>query len=116
DIVLVNKHNYHFESTWLHEVAAGTIHPNQARFMLSDVVNPNQVRLIYDEVVEVKNEEKRVVLENGEITYDYVVIAVGFESNTFCIKGLEEYAFAIVFIEYSRLISVLFVLQFAKID
>ena len=30
EIVLVNKHNYHYESTWLHEVAAGTINPNQA--------------------------------------------------------------------------------------
>src|SRR5699024_10445189 len=114
DIVLVNKHNYHFESTWLHEVAAGTINPNQARFMLSDVVNPNHVRLIYDEVVEVKKEEKRVVLENGEITYDYVVIALGFESNTFGIKGMEENAFAIVDIDSSREIREHIELQFAK--
>src|SRR5690625_6050707 len=36
DLVLVNKHNYHYETTWLHEVAAGTINPNQARFMIRD--------------------------------------------------------------------------------
>lgn len=42
EIVLINKHNYHYESTWLHEVAAGTINPNQARFMLTDVVNPKK--------------------------------------------------------------------------
>src|SRR5699024_1414813 len=114
DIVLVNKHNYHFESTWLHEVAAGTINPNQARFMLSDVVNPNHVRLIYDEVVEVKKEEKRVVLENGEITYDYVVIALGFESNIFGIKGMEENAFAIVDIDSSRLIREHLELKFVQ--
>src|SRR5690625_6301366 len=36
EIVLVNKHNYHYESTWLHEVAAGTINHNQARIMLSE--------------------------------------------------------------------------------
>src|SRR5690625_2034470 len=76
DLVLVNKHNYHYETTWLHEVAAGTINPNQARFMISDVVNPNRVRLIYDAVVEVKKEDQRVILENGEITYDYLVIAL----------------------------------------
>ncbi|HLQ95504.1 MAG TPA: NAD(P)/FAD-dependent oxidoreductase [Pseudogracilibacillus sp.] len=114
DIVLVNKHNYHFESTWLHEVAAGTINPNQARFMLSDVVNPNHVRLIYDEVTKVNKEDKRVVLENGEITYDYLVIALGFESNTFGIKGMEENAFAIVDIDSSRLIREHLELQFAK--
>src|SRR5690625_6111096 len=49
EIVLVNKHNYHYETTWLHEVAAGTINPNQARYMISDAVNPNRVRLIRSE-------------------------------------------------------------------
>ncbi len=114
DIVLVNKHNYHYETTWLHEVAAGTINPNQARFMISDVINPNRVRLIYDAVVEVDKEDQRVILENGEITYDYLVIALGFESNTFGIKGMEENAFAIVDIDSSRLIREHIELQFAK--
>ena len=114
DLVLVNKHNYHYETTWLHEVAAGTINPNQARFMISDVINPNRVRLIYDAVVEVKQEDQRVILENGEITYDYLVIALGFESNTFGIKGMEENAFAIVDIDSSREIREHIELQFAK--
>lgn len=114
DLVLVNKHNYHYETTWLHEVAAGTINPNQARFMISDVVNPNRVRLIYDAVVEVNKEDQRVILENGEITYDYLVIALGFESNTFGIKGMEENAFAIVDIDSSRQIREHIELQFAK--
>src|SRR5699024_8352524 len=68
DLVLVKKHNYHYETTWLHEVAAVTINPNQARFMISDAVSPNRVRLIYDSVVKVEKEDKRVILENGEIT------------------------------------------------
>jgi len=114
DIVLVNKHNYHYETTWLHEVAAGTINHNQARFMISDVINPNRVRLIYDEVKKVNKEDQRVILENGEITYDYLVIALGFASNTFGIKGMEENAFAIIDIDSSRLIREHIELQFAK--
>src|SRR5690625_3579950 len=82
--------------------------------MISDVVNPNRVRLIYDAVVEVKKEDQRVILENGEITYDYLVIALGFESNTFGIKGMEENAFAIVDIDSSREIREHIELQFAK--
>src|SRR5690606_7163246 len=104
DIVLVNKHNYHYETTWLHEVAAGTIRPNQARFMSSDVISPSRVRLIYDTVERIDTEEQRVILENGEITYDYLVVALGFESNTFGIKGMEEHALAILDIDSSRLI------------
>lgn len=82
--------------------------------MISDVINPNRVRLIYDTVVEVDKEGQRVILENGEITYDYLVIALGFESNTFGIKGMDKYAYAIVDIDSSRLIREHIELQFAK--
>lgn len=114
DIVLINKHNYHYETTWLHEVAAGTLQPNQARYMISDVLNPNRVRLIYDTVEKVNKEEKRVILENGEITYDYLVVATGFETNTFGIKGMEEHAFFIEDINSSRLIREHIEFQFAQ--
>ncbi|MBR7795121.1 MAG: NAD(P)/FAD-dependent oxidoreductase [Bacillota bacterium] len=114
EIVLVNKHNYHYESTWLHEVAAGTINPNQARVMISDVINPNKVRLVYDSVVKINKDEQRVVLENSEIEYDYLVVGLGFESNDFGIKGMAEHAFAIEDIDSSRLISEHIEYQFAK--
>lgn len=114
DIVLVNKHNYHYETTWLHEVAAGTINHNQARVMLSDVFNPNRVRLIYDSVKEVKKEENRVVLENSELSYDYLVISLGFVTNTFGIKGMEDNAFFIQDIDSSQLIRDHIEYQFVK--
>lgn len=114
EIVLVNKHNYHYETTWLHEVAAGTINPNQARYMLSDVISPNRVRMIYDEVVEVKKDEQTVELANANITYDYLVIALGFETNNFGIKGMAENAFSIEDIDSSRMIRDHIEYQFAK--
>ncbi|RDW18391.1 FAD-dependent oxidoreductase [Oceanobacillus arenosus] len=114
EIVLINKHNYHYESTWLHEVAAGTISPNQARYMISDVINPNRVRLIYDSVVEIKKDENRVVLENSEVTYDYLVVALGFVTNTFGIKGMNEHALFIQDIDSARLISEHIEYQFAQ--
>lgn len=114
EIVLVNKHNYHYETTWLHEVAAGTRNQNQARTMISDVVNPNRVSLIYDDVVEVKKDDNRVVLKNSDITYDYLVISLGFETNTFGIKGMEKNAFSITDINSSRMIREHIEYQFAK--
>ncbi|MDY0396200.1 FAD-dependent oxidoreductase [Virgibacillus halophilus] len=114
EIVLVNKHNYHYQTTWLHEVAAGTINHNQARIMISDVINPNRVRLVYDAVQEVKKEEKKVILENSEISYDYLVISLGFVTNTFGIKGMDENAFYIQDIDGCQLIRDHIEYQFAK--
>src|SRR5690625_215033 len=114
EIVLVNKHNYHYQTTWLHEVAAGTINHNQARIMISDVINPNRVRLIYDQVVEVDTDAQRIVLEDSELTYDYLVVSLGFKTNTFGITGMEENAFFIQDIDSSRIIRDHIEYQFAK--
>lgn len=114
DIVLINKHNYHYQTTWLHEVAAGTIHHNQARIMISDVINPYRVRIIYDTVLDIKKEEQRVVLDSSEVSYDYLVVALGFETNTYGIEGMDKYAFFIQDFNSSRLIREQIEFQFAK--
>ena len=44
NITLINKHDYHYQTTWLHEPAAGTMQPDQARIYINDVVNPSRVK------------------------------------------------------------------------
>jgi NADH:ubiquinone reductase (H+-translocating) len=105
EITLVNKHNYHYQTTWLHENAAGTLHHDRTRIQISDIIDPNKVNFVQDTVVEVKPEEKRVVLEQGELSYDYLVLSLGFESETFGIKGLKEHAFSITNINSARRIK-----------
>ncbi|NSL51698.1 NAD(P)/FAD-dependent oxidoreductase [Calidifontibacillus erzurumensis] len=104
NITLVNKHDYHYQSTWLHEGAAGTIHHDQIRIPIKDVIQSNKIDFVKDTVVEINPKEKKVKLENGELSYDYLVIGLGFEAETFGIKGLKEYAFSIANINSARLI------------
>lgn len=105
NITLVNKHDYHYQSTWLHEGAAGTLHHDKIRIPIRDVIQPGKVNFIKDTVVEIKPQEKTVIIEKGEpLSYDYLVIGLGFESETFGIKGLKEYAYSITSINSVRLI------------
>lgn len=113
DITLVNKNDYHYETTWLHEASAGTLHHDRVRYNISDVIDRSKVDFVLDSVVEVKPEEKLVVLENGELSYDYLVVAVGAEPETFGIKGLKEFAFSIVNINAARQIREHIEYQFA---
>ncbi|TGU42199.1 FAD-dependent oxidoreductase, partial [Mesorhizobium sp. M00.F.Ca.ET.186.01.1.1] len=39
EITLVNKHNYHYITTWLHEPAAGTASADHARVSLEGILN-----------------------------------------------------------------------------
>jgi len=102
DIVLVNKNDYHYETTWLHEASAGTLHHDRVRYDIRNVLDRNKVEFVQDTVMEIKAAEKKVVLEKNELSYDYLVIALGGESETFGIKGLKEHAFSIVNVNAAR--------------
>ncbi len=94
EITLVNKHNYHYQTTWLHEPAAGTLPADRTRMPIESVLDLKKMTFVKDVVVEVKREEKKVILENGELEYDYLVVAVGSEAETFGVPGVHEYAFS----------------------
>ncbi|WP_191270702.1 NAD(P)/FAD-dependent oxidoreductase [Neobacillus kokaensis] len=102
DIILVNKNDYHYETTWLHEASAGTLHHDKVRYEINNVIDRSKVNFVQDTVVEIKKDEKKVILEKGEVEYDYLVIALGGEPETFGIKGLKEYAFGITSVNSSR--------------
>ena len=113
-ITLVNKHDYHYETTWLHENAAGTLHHDRSRIDIKDVINSAKVNFVKDTVTAIKPEEKKVELAGGVIEYDYLVIALGFEPATFGIPGIEEHAFTIGSINQARLIREHIEYQFAQ--
>ncbi|WEV67909.1 NAD(P)/FAD-dependent oxidoreductase [Bifidobacterium sp. ESL0769] len=99
DIILVNKNPYHYQSTELHEVAAGTKEPDQITFDVRKAVDP-KVKVVIDEVTKVDQDAKKVELKNSEpLSYDYLVNALGFESETFGIKGAEENGWPLIDID-----------------
>lgn len=113
DIVLVNKNDYHYETTWLHEASAGTLHHDRVRYDIRDVIDSQKVEFVQASVEEIKTEENRVILNSGEISYDYLVIALGGEAETFGIKGLKEHAFTITNVNAARQIREHIEYQFA---
>ena len=113
DITLINKNEYHYESTWLHEAAAGTLTPEQVRYDVSEVIDPGKVRFVQATVESIDVEGKKVLTDNGEFTYDYIVIALGFEGETFGIEGLDKYALSIANVKAARYIREHIEFQFA---
>lgn len=98
-IVLINNNPYHYESTQLHEIVAGTKVPCDITFDIRQAVS-NKVEVIIDTVTAVDREHKKVELADSEpISYDYLVNALGFESETFGIPGAEENSMAFTNIE-----------------
>ncbi|WP_026859972.1 NAD(P)/FAD-dependent oxidoreductase [Jeotgalicoccus psychrophilus] len=96
DITLINKNEYHYESTWLHETAAGSINWEDGVYPIAKVVDNMKVRFIPAEVTKIDRDQQVVETTQGEFEFDTLVVALGFESESFGIKGMDEFATTIV--------------------
>jgi NADH dehydrogenase len=113
EIFIINKNEYHYETTWLHEASAGTLHHDRVRYDVNRVLNPSKVQFIQGEVLEVKAKENKVVLKDQVVPFDYLVIALGANAETFGIRGLDKYGFAITNVNAARRIREHIEYQFA---
>ncbi|MDF2926201.1 MAG: YumB [Paenibacillaceae bacterium] len=114
DVTLVNKHDYHFITTHLHMPAAGTDNPENARIDISKLIDEFKIDFVKSTVIQIRAHDKKIILEDSTLSYDYLVIALGGEPETFGIPGLREYALNIRSINSVRLIREHIEYQFAR--
>ncbi|WP_042463817.1 NAD(P)/FAD-dependent oxidoreductase [Neobacillus dielmonensis] len=96
NITVINKHDYHYLTTQLHKIGAATATDRQIALSIPELINPEKTNFIKAEVDTVDTSKQEVCLVGGErVPYDYLVIALGFEVETFGIPGIKEHAFEI---------------------
>lgn len=99
-VTLVDHNDYHYEATDLHEVASGNQPKEKIIYPIKDVVDPKVTTFIQDEVEKVDPDQQVIELKNNQpLHYDYLVVALGFESETFGISGAKENALEMVDVE-----------------
>ncbi len=96
DVTLINKNEYHYESTWLHETAAGSMNWEEGVYPIAKVVDNMKTRFIPAEVTKINRDEQTVETTQGVFEFDTLIVALGFESESFGIKGMDEFATTIV--------------------
>jgi NADH dehydrogenase len=92
DVTLVNRHDYHYITTHLHMPAAGTDKAKNARINILSLIDEFKIDFVKSTVLQIKPQEQKVILSDGTLSYDYLVIGLGGEPETFGITGLQEYA------------------------
>ncbi|PLR97539.1 NAD(P)/FAD-dependent oxidoreductase [Bacillus sp. T33-2] len=96
EVTLINKHDYHYISTQLHKTGAGTASDEKITLHIPDLLRTNKIQFKKDTVGSVDFNNQRVMLESGDsVEYDYLLLSLGFEVDTFGIPGVEENAFKI---------------------
>jgi NADH dehydrogenase len=99
-VILVDQNDHHTYTPLLYEVATAaketasidTLHEITA-YKIRDIIASLPILFVQKKIVGVDLVKKFVKLESNEaITYEYLVVGVGSETNFFNIKGLKEHA------------------------
>ena len=98
----------------LHMPAAGTDNPENARVNISKLIDEFKIDFVKSTVVQIRPQDKKVILEDGTLSYDYLVIGLGRRTGNVRHSGLGEHAMNIRSINSVRLIREHIEYQFAR--
>jgi len=99
-ITLVDRNNYHLFQPLLYQVAIAGLVPSQVAYPLRTIFR-NQKNLTFQmgEVTSIDFDAKYVKLNGSVIAYDYLILAVGGETNFFGMDAVKENGFQLKDIE-----------------
>jgi NADH dehydrogenase len=96
EIILINKYDYHYFTTKVHEAGAGTVHPESIKMPISELINPEIVTFIQDEVTGLDLDKRLVQTSHHRLSYDFLVVGLGGSPKTNNIPGLKEHGYFLI--------------------
>jgi NADH dehydrogenase len=94
-VVLLDKHNYHTFQPLLYQVATGGLEAGSIAYPIRKVIQEyDDFYFRLTNVKEIDTENKKVITEIGDLSYDYLVIATGSKTNYFGNKEIERNSMA----------------------
>ena len=95
-ITLLDRNNYHLFQPLLYQVATAGVSPTDVAYPLRSIFR-RQKNLVYQmaEVTRVDLNNRRLETTNGSLDYDYLILAVGGETNYFGLDSVAANAFGL---------------------
>src|SRR5215831_8356743 len=98
ELLLISDRNYLLFTPLLPQVASSLVEPRHIVQPIRDIRGARRFRFRRDMVRDIDLTARRVILAEGSVDYDRLVIAIGGVTPTFGIPGVDEYA-----LNYKRL-------------
>src|SRR6266446_2960055 len=96
DVVLLDRHNYHLFQPLLYQVATAGLEPEEiARPVRAILRRQSNAEFRMTEVTGLDAAGKRIVTTDGPIAYDYLVLAVGGQTNYFGLESVPRHGFGL---------------------
>ena len=91
DIILVDSNNYNFFPPLIYQVSTGFMEPSAISYPFRKILRRlKNVRFRLGTLEQVVPEKNKIILSNGELHYDILVMATGTQSNFFGNKNIEQ--------------------------
>ena len=117
NVVIIDKHNHHLFQPLLYQVATAALHPGTIAAPIRVVVSGQKnCRVLMNEVDDVDLDAETVMLGGEPYTYDYLVLAAGFETNYFGNDVWKKYAPGLKTIDEATDIRARFLLAFEQAE
>ncbi|MDZ7896730.1 MAG: NAD(P)/FAD-dependent oxidoreductase [Arcicella sp.] len=92
-VILIDKNNYHQFQPLFYQVATAGLEPSAISFPLRLAFhNDVNVHVRVAQVTKIISETNTIITDLGELNYDYLVMAIGADTNFFGNKNIEEKA------------------------
>ncbi len=90
-VVLIDKNNYHQFQPLFYQVATAGLEPSAISFPLRKIFHKKKnVHIRVTEVISVATNERKILTGLGEISYDFLVLAMGADTNFFGMQNIIE--------------------------
>lgn len=92
-VTLVDMNNYNFFPPLLYQVATGFLEVSNISYPFRKLFhNKKNLSFRMGELLKIFPEENKVLLSNGELSYDFLVLATGTESNFFGMENIKRHS------------------------
>jgi NADH dehydrogenase len=92
-VTLIDKRNFHLFQPLLYQVATGGLSPGDIASPLRAVLRHySNISVIQSEVFDIRVSDKTVVLKEGEVTYDTLILSAGVSHSYFGNEQWQKYA------------------------
>ncbi|WAC09440.1 NAD(P)/FAD-dependent oxidoreductase [Dyadobacter pollutisoli] len=93
EVTLVDKNNYNFFPPLIYQVATAFLEPSSISYPFRKLFSGKEnLHFRLGELVRVIPGENKIVLDNGEVDYDFLVFATGAETNFFGMENVKRNA------------------------
>jgi NADH dehydrogenase len=100
DVTIIDRNNYHLFQPLLYQVATAGLSPEEIAYPIRAILRRQKnISFRLADVKGVDFERRHLQTDQGDLDYDYLLLAVGGETNAFGIEGVTRHAFGLKSIE-----------------